>query len=38
MNNVAAALIPPVSEKKSIERPRKKLKSKSEVFSFLRGK
>jgi predicted hydrolase (HD superfamily) len=37
INKVAAALIPPESEKKSIERPSRKLKIKNKLLSFFRG-
>lgn len=37
INNVAAALIPPESEKTSINSPRRKLKIKIDTSSFLIG-
>ncbi len=37
INNVAAALTPPESEKKSTERPSKKLPIRSKVLFFLKG-
>jgi hypothetical protein len=37
INNVAAALIPPVSEKKSMQSPNRKLRNMKIPFSFLSG-